>query len=238
MVRRVFFSFHYERDAWRAAQVRNSWVTKENREAAGFEDGAEWEEVKKEGEEAIKEWIDSQIHGTSVTAILVGRETSEREFVQYEIKESIKQGNGIVAIRIHERKDREGNRDRRGSNPLAEHYVEREDRDIRLDQIFETYHWDRDNGRENLSEWVEEAAQRSSELTASDQKSVFRKAGKTAGEILGGVLVLAIIIWLWLQDQDIEDSNIDKQDGGRNSPFDEQFDSFSESWDFDPEDPF
>ena len=40
MARRVFFSFHYERDHWRANVVRNSWVTKD-RESAGFFDAGE-----------------------------------------------------------------------------------------------------------------------------------------------------------------------------------------------------
>ena len=53
MVRRVFFSFHYERDKWRVNPVRNAWVT-QGREAAGFEDAADWEEVKKQSEEEIK----------------------------------------------------------------------------------------------------------------------------------------------------------------------------------------
>ena len=42
MARRVFFSFHYEKDIWRASQVRNSWVTKPDRESAGFWD---WEKI-------------------------------------------------------------------------------------------------------------------------------------------------------------------------------------------------
>ena len=54
MARRVFFSFDYERDVWRVGQIRNSWVTKPDREAAGFWDAAAWEEVKKKGEDAIK----------------------------------------------------------------------------------------------------------------------------------------------------------------------------------------
>ena len=61
MARRVFFSFHFERDVWRAGQVRNSWVTKADRESAGFWDAADWEEVKKKGDEAIKKWIDKQL---------------------------------------------------------------------------------------------------------------------------------------------------------------------------------
>lgn len=80
MARRVFFSFHFERDAWRASQVRNSGVTKND---AGFIDSVDWEEVKKKGDKAIKAWIDEQLKGTSVTVILIGNETSERKYVQY-----------------------------------------------------------------------------------------------------------------------------------------------------------
>jgi len=80
LVRQVFFSFHYGRDIWRVNQVRNSWVVKKDREAAGFVDAAEWEEVKREGEDAIKEWIDDQMHGTSVTAVLIGNETAGRDW--------------------------------------------------------------------------------------------------------------------------------------------------------------
>jgi hypothetical protein len=60
MARRVFFSFHYERDIWRASIVRNSWLTKKDREAAGFWDAAAWEEVKKKTKQDIQKWIDTQ----------------------------------------------------------------------------------------------------------------------------------------------------------------------------------
>jgi len=70
MVRRVFFSFHYEKDVWRANVVRNSWVSKPDRESAGFIDAADFEKLKKQGEEAIKRWINGQLEGTSVTAVL------------------------------------------------------------------------------------------------------------------------------------------------------------------------
>jgi len=55
MARRVFFSFHYERDAVRAAQVRNSNVIKNKSiETSDFIDAAKWEEIKRGGDEAIK----------------------------------------------------------------------------------------------------------------------------------------------------------------------------------------
>ena len=46
MARHSFFSFRYKADNWRAANVRNSWVT-QDRKASGFFDSAKWEEVKK-----------------------------------------------------------------------------------------------------------------------------------------------------------------------------------------------
>src|SRR6266516_6647582 len=99
MARRVFFSFHYERDVWRAAIVRNSWLTKE-RQAAGFFDAGIWEEAKKKGETAIKAMIDNALKNTSVTVVLLGRYTANRDYVKYEIVKSIERGNGILGVRI------------------------------------------------------------------------------------------------------------------------------------------
>ena len=76
MARRVFFSFEYAHDVSRAMVVRNSWVT-QDREAAGFVDAAAFEEVKKGGDTAIKRWTRDQLHGTSVTVVLVGSHTCD-----------------------------------------------------------------------------------------------------------------------------------------------------------------
>jgi len=99
MARRVFFSFHYERDIWRANVVRNSWVT-QDREAAGFWDASLWEEAKKQGDEAIKRMINRGLENTSVTAVLIRSETASREWVQYEIKRSYERLNGLLGIFI------------------------------------------------------------------------------------------------------------------------------------------
>jgi len=181
-------------------QVRNSWVAKEDREAAGFIDAAEWEEVKQDGEDAIKGWIDEQMHGTSVTAVLIGNETAERDWVHYEIKKSIERGNGIIGIKVHSLKDKEGSTDFSGSNPLKKFVVE-EDGDVKtLSSIFPTYHWERDDGRENIGGWVEEAAQASEELSSRQQRSVRRRESIAeglnfdAGAALGLLIIIAILI--------------------------------------------
>jgi hypothetical protein len=74
MARKVFFGFHYDRDVRRIVQVRNSWVVRAEGEAQPFYDQAEFEEVKKRAG-GIEKWIEEQLAGTSVTAVLFGRET-------------------------------------------------------------------------------------------------------------------------------------------------------------------
>lgn len=143
MARHVFFSFHYERDIWRANVVRNSWVTKD-RKSSGFFDDSLWEEAKKKGDAAIKKMIDDALVGTSVTAVLIGKETSTRTYVKYEIDKSIERGNGLLGVRIEKIRDRNGNVDDAGSNPLPAGY--------------NTYLWNKDEGYKNFGTWVEAAA--------------------------------------------------------------------------------
>lgn len=155
MARRVFFSFHYERDIWRASQVRNSWVTKPDREAAGFWDAASWEEVKKRGDEAIKRWIRDQLQGTSVTVVLIGTETPDRKYVQYEIEQSRESDNGLIGVYIHNMKDKNGRTEPKGADP----FIKMGYKNIR------TYDWVQDNGYNNLGDWVEAAFQRAQNRT-------------------------------------------------------------------------
>ena len=70
MARRVFFSFHYDNDINRSMTVRNSWVT-QGKEAAGFVDKAEFEQTKRKGNQAVYNWIDKQLKGTSVTVVFI-----------------------------------------------------------------------------------------------------------------------------------------------------------------------
>lgn len=158
MARRVFFSFHYERDIWRASQIRNSWVTKPDRESAGFWDAASWEEVKKKGEDAIMRWIDNQLNGTSVTVVLIGTETSERKYVGHEIKKSYEIGNGMLGIYIHNMKDQNGRTDFQGKNPFDNWSITRNGQKVYFSSLYPTYDWIYDKGYENLGSWVEKAA--------------------------------------------------------------------------------
>lgn len=156
MARRVFFSFHYKNDVWRACVVRNSWVTKE-RIAQGFTDAAAFEEVQKEGEQAIKNWIKDQLYSTSVTVVLIGSDTSNRKYVRYEIQQSFKRNNGILGINIYKIKNQDGNTSEKGSSNFGIIGQDKDGKDIYFKDKYKIYNWFNDEGYKNLGDWIEEA---------------------------------------------------------------------------------
>ena len=115
MARKAFYSFHYNPDNWRAAQVRNIGVIEGNRPATDND----WETVKKGGDAAIKRWIADQIQGRSCTVVLVGSKTAGRKWIDYEIVKSWDDDMGVVGIHIHGLKNSEGTVSVKGKNPFA-----------------------------------------------------------------------------------------------------------------------
>jgi hypothetical protein len=101
VVRRTFFSFHYQVDVTRAHVVKNSWVTKEEREDAGFFDASVFESKKRAGDDTLKRFLTESLNGTSVTCVLIGGQTAFRKWVRYELVRSFHRGNGLFGIRIH-----------------------------------------------------------------------------------------------------------------------------------------
>jgi hypothetical protein len=156
MARRAFFSFHFERDSWRAGQVRNSNLTQP---INGYIDKAKWEEVKMKGDQAIKNWIDEQLKGTSVTVVLIGKETADRKYVKYEIEKSIERGNGLLGIYINNVKNVLGETDEKGSNPLDNFTITVNGRIRVASNYFKTYTWSSVKGYNNLSTWIDESAE-------------------------------------------------------------------------------
>ena len=82
--RQVFFSFEYGKDAWRASQVRNMGKVSDS---STFSDN-DWEEVKNKSDKEIKAWIDDQMAKRSCIVVLIGKTTSTRKWVKYEIEKA------------------------------------------------------------------------------------------------------------------------------------------------------
>ena len=115
----------------------------QGREAAGFVDAAEFESIQKQGDTAIRRWIDGQLKGTSVTVVLVGALTCGSRWVMYEIEQSVKRGNGLLGVDISKIKDFAGQTsDRCGQIPAGCNF----------------YLWNNNDGFHNLGTWIEAAA--------------------------------------------------------------------------------
>lgn len=130
--RQVFFSFEYNKDNWRASQVRNMGKVSDN---STFSDN-DWEEVKEKTDQKIKEWINEQLQKRSCIVVLIGSTTSTRKWIKYEIEQAYKLKKGIVGIYVHNLKDSSGNQSSKGSNPFYSLYT---DDGERLSKYVETF---------------------------------------------------------------------------------------------------
>jgi hypothetical protein len=142
VARRAFFSFEYDNDVQRAMVVRKSAVT-QGKETAGFIDAAEFEKLERQGDDAIKRWINQQLDRTTVTVVLVGLRTCGSRWVTYEIEQSKKRGNGLLGIDISKIEDFDGNTTERCG---------------RIPAGYNFYLWNNDGGYKNLGTWIEAAA--------------------------------------------------------------------------------
>ena len=173
MARVVFFSFDYD-DVWQVNQVRKSG-TFVGEQRAGFRDKAEYEQVKRQGDEVIKRWIRAQIQGCSVTCVLIGSATYQSKWVNFEIGESISRGMGLVGVYIHRLKVPRRNNQFgvlfAPRNPLDDHSMPPTNAITRMfpdraSERYETHTWDPAGllgsqlSNNDLGAWVEEAARR------------------------------------------------------------------------------
>ena len=155
MIRKVFYSFHYQKDISRVMIVRNRWVTFGGQKVSGVIDKADFEKLMRTNEKNIKNWIDAQLKDTSATVVLIGAETLKRRFVQYEICQSINKGNAVIGVYIHNLKDFSQNI----STACDVHTCIGYDNNIPIyfDDIAPIYDYYFDDGYTNLNKWVDDA---------------------------------------------------------------------------------
>lgn len=145
--RQVFYSFHFKPDAWRAAMVRNIGAIEGNRPAPDND----WETIVKTGDTAIIRWIKEQMKYRSCTIVLVGENTANRKWINYEIIESWKSGMGVAGICIHGLKNKDGFIANQGNNPFS--YISYENSGKKLSDIVECYNPVGANSKEKY-DWI------------------------------------------------------------------------------------
>lgn len=107
---RVYFCFNYQRDRHRASQIHRLPEII-SRSAAGFDTSTLWLEGDKE------RLVKDALLGTTVTVVCLGYMTRHNKDVDYQIRASLAQGNGLVGIKVNHLKDDEGNTDGEGMPP-------------------------------------------------------------------------------------------------------------------------
>jgi hypothetical protein len=100
-LRKIFYSFHFDGDVFRVQQIRNIGVIEDNKPVTPNK----WEEIKSGGQTAIQGWINSNINRAECVVVLIGENTYESHWVDYEIRKAWDEGKGLVGIRIHNLKD-------------------------------------------------------------------------------------------------------------------------------------
>lgn len=116
MARSSFVSFHYANDHWRVQQVLNIGAI----EGATILPAQEWEAVKADGDDAVEEWINTEMNYKQAVIVLIGSETASRKFVKYEIKRAWSIKKPLLGIRINSLKDSNGNTSTAGTNPFSQ----------------------------------------------------------------------------------------------------------------------
>jgi len=113
-MREVFFSFEYEKDFYRATQIRNMFkVTAEDDIY-----GEEWKTTFSKDPESIKAWLREQIELRDCLVVLIGVTTANNPWINFEIETARDFGKGIVGIYVNELEDQNGNVTARGHDPF------------------------------------------------------------------------------------------------------------------------
>ena len=110
----VYYSFHYDRDNWRVQQVMKMGVV----EGQPLLNSQTWEEVKRKGKAAIERWIEENMKSKTAVVVLVGAQTSTREWVRYEIIKAWNDKRKLVGIRIHGLEDVNKKTEHGGQEPI------------------------------------------------------------------------------------------------------------------------
>jgi hypothetical protein len=158
MARKVFFSFNYEPDSWRASQVRQMGSLEGNPPCSDND----WEEITKGGDTAIETWIDGQLTGKSCAVVLIGSGTAGRKWIDYEIKQAWNAGKGLLGVYIHTLQDAKQQQSTKGNNPFDSFTLNKGK--TKLSSVVKAYDPPYNisanvysNIKDNIADWIEEA---------------------------------------------------------------------------------
>jgi hypothetical protein len=155
--RQIFYSFHYDNDVFRVQQIRNIGSLEDNKPVSLNE----WEQLKRSGDTAVKNWIDENIRYKNCLVVLIGSETANRKWVKYEIEKAWNDGRAVLGIYIHNLKCPKGGTCRQGSNPFEQITIKDGRKLSSIVSCYNPTSYDTYNNiKNNLEYWIEDAISR------------------------------------------------------------------------------
>lgn len=151
--RNVFYSFHFDKDVFRVQQIRNMGVL------AGDEpvSANTWEEIKR-SDAGVKKWINDNLARKTCVVVLIGEETSKRDWVIYEIKRACELGIPVVGVRIHNLKNIDKALGKKGLSPFSGLDLKWKGKTTYTPKVYDPKADDAYNDiEENLAGWIEDA---------------------------------------------------------------------------------
>ena len=139
----VFISYHYDIDSGTAKEITKIVNEDENSHYMVVR-----EEQKKKDDESIRQWIDKMLKKTRITVLLLSRQTLEREYVSYELNESLSQGHLLLPILIDSQENDFSEED--------EIIFLRRLREAAKNGNLEMKKWYREEGEKNIVRWLDE----------------------------------------------------------------------------------
>ncbi|KUJ71716.1 molecular chaperone Tir [Thiomicrospira sp. WB1] len=151
----VFYSFHYAKDVMRTSLIRNIGALDGNPPTST----ADWEKIK-QSETGIKRWIDNNMKYKRCLVVLIGEDTHQRKWINYEIEKAWKDKKAIIGIHIHNIRCPRTGFSKKGKNPFDNFYF---DNGTLLSSYIKVYDPDPRDAynqiRLNISRWIHEAIQ-------------------------------------------------------------------------------
>ena len=161
MARRVFYSFQYKPDNWRASQVRNIGAIDGNKPATDND----WEKITADGADKdarIKKWIAEQMDGRSCVVVLIGANTAKRKWIDHEIVKGWNDKKGVVGVYVHNLQNSDEEQSTKGANPFES--IKYGDKGKMLSSIVKAHNPSGSTSSgvyasisANLADWIDEA---------------------------------------------------------------------------------
>jgi len=151
--RRIFYSFHFDNDVFRVQQIRYMGMVDGNEPVTPNE----WETIRR-SPGGVERWIDQNLQGKSCVVVLIGSETANRHWVQYEIKKAWEDGRALLGVHIHNLKCPRTGLSAKGVNPFLKTRFNKGSGEVYVPRVYDPSPSDAYASiRDNLSGWVERA---------------------------------------------------------------------------------